>query len=60
MSKTSLLSTLLAFGLLLGACSQEETHQDAASANAMLSTNEFVLRTLDDRQLAIHTGAVTA
>ena len=53
MSKTSLLSTLLAFGLLLGACSQEETHQDAASANAMLSTNEFVLRALDDRQLAI-------
>ena len=53
MSKTSLLSVLLAFSLLLSACSKEETHQDAENANAVLSTNEFILTTLDKTQLAV-------
>ena len=50
MSKISLLSTLIAFSLLFTACSQEEKQDDA---NAMLSTNEFILTSLDKTQLAV-------
>jgi len=51
MSKISLLSTLIAFSLLFTACSQEEKQQE--DANAMLSTNEFILTSLNKTQLAV-------
>jgi len=51
MSKTLLISTFLAFSLLFTACSsEEETTQDA---NAMLSTNEYVLTALSGSQYVV-------
>jgi len=51
MSKISLLSTLMAFSLLFTACSEEKTtHEDA---NSMLSTNEFVLTSLNKTQYTV-------
>lgn len=51
MSKTLLLSTLVAFSLLFTACSEQETAQD--DANAMLSTNDFVLTSLNKTQYTV-------
>ena len=51
MSKTLLLSTLLAFSLLFTACSEQETAQD--DANSMLSTNDFVLTSLNKTQYTV-------
>jgi len=51
MSKISLLSTILAFSLLFTACSEEATtHEDA---NSMLSTNEFILTSLNKTQYRV-------
>jgi len=51
MSKISLLSTILAFSLLFTACSEETTtHEDA---NSMLSTNEFILTSLNKTQYTV-------
>jgi thiol-disulfide isomerase/thioredoxin len=57
MSKISFLSTLVAISLLFNACSKnEEQNSDAKGveeANSMLSTNEFILTSLDKKQYVI-------
>ncbi|WP_457748183.1 TlpA family protein disulfide reductase [Sulfurimonas sp.] len=50
MFKLSILSTLLATGLILGACSSSENSGDA---NSLLSSNEFVLTTLQKSQVVL-------
>ncbi|MEA2073647.1 MAG: TlpA disulfide reductase family protein [Campylobacterota bacterium] len=54
MSKTSLLSTLLAFSLVFTACSEDKVQEE--DANAMLSTNEFVLTSLANTQHTVTKG----
>ncbi|MEA1917716.1 MAG: TlpA disulfide reductase family protein [Campylobacterota bacterium] len=51
MSKTSLLSSLLAFTLLFSACSENNVQEE--DANAMLSTNEFLLTSLTNTQYSV-------
>lgn len=51
MSKTLLYSTLLAFTLLFNACSSES--ENAQDANAMVSTNEYVLTALNKMQYVL-------
>ena len=57
MSKTLLLSTLISFGLLFTACSENTTDTDTTSvnedANSILSTNEFTLTSLDKKEYTI-------
>ena len=55
MIKTSLFSSLIAFSLLFTACSKEKeaTTDTTADANAMLSTNEFVLTSLTNKQYVV-------
>ena len=53
MSKTSLLSAILVVSLLLSACSNEQKHKETKSAEAAVSKNEFILTTLDKRELKI-------
>ena len=57
MTKISFLSTLVAFSLLLSACSKnEETSSTSSSveeANSILSTNEYILTALDKKQFVI-------
>ena len=55
MIKTSLLATLIATSLLFTACSKEKekTKDIKESANAMLSTNEFVLTSLAKKQYVV-------
>ncbi len=57
MSKISFLSTLVALSLLLNACSKDEeqtkTSSSVQEANSMLSTNEFILTSLDKKQYVI-------
>jgi len=50
MFKLSILSTLLAAGLFLGACSSSENSEDA---NALLASNEYVLKTLQKSQIIL-------
>jgi len=50
MFKLSILSTLLVAGLFLGGCSSSEKSEDA---NALLSSNEFVLTTLQKSQIIL-------
>ncbi len=51
MSKLSILTTLLTATLLFQACSNENASQDSTQeANALLSTNEFVLNSLENKQ----------
>jgi len=54
MSKLSILSTLLTATLLFQACSSDKRETDATQeANALLSTNEFVLTGLDSKQYVL-------
>jgi thiol-disulfide isomerase/thioredoxin len=54
MSKLSLFTTLLAATLLFQGCSKEDKSQDTTQeANALLSTNEFVLTDLNKKQFII-------
>jgi len=57
MSRISFLSTLVALSLLLNACSKDEEQTQTSSsvqeANSMLSTNEFILTSLDKKQYLI-------
>jgi len=54
MSKISILTTLLAATLMFQACSKENKKEDTTTqANALLSTNEFVLTSLDNKQYII-------
>jgi len=56
MSKFSILSSFLAFTLLFSACSKEETQQEdntQEEANAMLSSNEFILTSLANKQYVV-------
>ena len=56
MSKIKILSTLMMFSLFFAACSNDaqEAHEDA---NAILSTNEFVLTALNKTQYVIKKSA---
>ncbi|QOP46014.1 TlpA family protein disulfide reductase [Sulfurimonas paralvinellae] len=51
MSKTILLSSLLAFSLLFSACSSEKKEQE--DANALLAKNEIVLTATDMKQYVL-------
>lgn len=51
MSKTLLISTLITFSLLFTACSDDSSVQE--DANSMLSTNEFILTSLDKTQYTV-------
>jgi len=51
MSKTLLISTFITFSLLFTACSDDAALQE--DANSMLSTNEFILTSLDKTQYAV-------
>jgi len=55
MSKTLLLSTLISFGLLFTACSENTTDTTSVNedANSILSTNEFTLTSLDKKEYTI-------
>jgi len=54
MSKLSILTTLLAATLLFQGCSKEDSSKNTTQeANALLSTNEFVLNSLDNKQYII-------
>ncbi|WP_457744771.1 TlpA family protein disulfide reductase [Sulfurimonas sp.] len=54
MSKISILTTLLAATLIFQACSKDKNNEDTIKqANSMLSTNEFVLTSLDNKQYII-------
>ena len=57
MSKNKILSTLVAFTLLFGGCSDETKNESVADANAMLATNEIVLTGLDKKQYVIQKKA---
>ncbi|UCM99405.1 TlpA family protein disulfide reductase [Sulfurimonas sp. SWIR-19] len=52
MRNTPLLTTLLAIGLLFGACSKEKENTQQ-EANSLLATNEIVLTSLDNKQLVV-------
>ena len=49
MKQLPLLTTLLAIGLLFGACSKEKENSEQ-EANSLLATNEIVLTSLDKKQ----------
>ena len=56
MFKTSILSSLVLLSLMFSACSKEKNSQQASSiddANAVLSTNEFILTALDKTEYVI-------
>ena len=57
MSKYSFLSTLVTLTLLFSACSQDKSVQESSSAveeaNAILSTNEFILTGLDKTEYVL-------
>jgi len=56
MSKLTLLTALLATSLLFQACSKKEDHAEdtAKKANALLSTNEFVLTSLTNKEYVLN------
>jgi len=54
MKKISILTTLLAIGLLFQACSNDKESTDTTQeANSLLSTNEFVLTSLKNKQFVV-------
>jgi len=62
MSKFSILTSLLAVTLLFQACSKENKANDTTNkankkANALLSTNQFVLKSLDNKEYTIEKRA---
>ena len=62
MSKFSILTSLIAVALLFQACSKENksdntTNRANQEANALLSTNQFILKSLDKKQYIIEKKA---
>ncbi|WP_297434394.1 TlpA disulfide reductase family protein [Sulfurimonas sp.] len=62
MSKFSILTSLLAVTLLFQACSKEDKSHDTTNkanqeANALLATNQFVLKSLDNKEYVIEKKA---
>lgn len=55
MSKNLILSTLVVLTLLFSACSENKT-ETLEDANAMLSTNEFTLTSLENKQYTVNKG----